>query len=98
MESLKPMKDAPRKGQPILVKFKDDLTPYYGKEYDHNMFHKQGKYAVCCNDFDLRHPSPSDFDRHCFDNWRLDGPYGCGGFPDIWFEGFMEINGVNYKE
>lgn len=69
------MIEARKDGTPVLAKLRDDLVAYTGQDR-HNRL--AGKWVV------VRTP-PGD------DEWGLAGPFGYGGLPTDWFDGFVPL-------
>lgn len=88
---LMPMDSAPRverEYNPILLKFKDDLSAYYGNFKD-RLISLEGKFIV--GNFDGFDLDKSDL----FDTFALAGPFGRGGFPSDWFDGYLSLDNAD---
>lgn len=78
---IRPMKDAPKDGTPVLVKIKDDLSSYGVTPGSFGGTHAFcGLSAVMCNHGDIH-------------AWRFAAPVGRGGFPDEWLDGWWPLPG-----
>lgn len=79
---LLPMDSAPKDKTPLLMKLKDDLSPYNRMADDwHTRW--QGRWIVAA------HPGIAD---DGFDiGWSFAAPVGHGGFSDAWFDGWMHL-------
>lgn len=78
LDDLRPMSDAKKNGQPILARLKAEIP----NRPDQDGI--AGRWIV------IRHeglPDEADFDQ----GWNLAGPFGQGGFPDDWFEGWTPL-------
>ena len=77
--SMRPMSEAPRDGTPVLVKVKDDLSPW-GIEPGHfgGTDRFAGLIAVMRNRGDLM-------------DWCFAAPVGQGGFSDQWLDGWWPL-------
>ena len=78
------MSSAPRDRTSIHLKFKDDLSQYYGA-FEEKMKRWEGVQLIARFDgFDL--------DKHDhFDTFAFAAPVGQGGFHASWFEGWMPL-------
>lgn len=79
---LQPIETAPRI-IPILLKFKDDLSPYYGA-FEDRVRDWEGRFFV-------GRASCIDEKDHKLMGWNFAGPIGIGGFPDCWLAGWMQL-------
>lgn len=73
--SLWPMTEARKDGTPVLAKLRDNLAAHTGQIRHHDI---AGKWVV------VRVPLGDDA-------WGLAGPFGYGGLPTDWFEGFVPL-------
>lgn len=77
--SMRPMSEAPRDGTPVLVKIKDDLTPWGiepGSFGGTDRF--AGLHAVMRNRGDIM-------------DWCFAAPVGRGGFSAEWLDGWWPL-------
>jgi hypothetical protein len=85
-----PLSGAKRDGTPYLLRFKAVL-PVHGEDYDietaKKLGFKNGIIAVMMN----RHHRDGNPDHNWPSGWQFAARVGVGGFPDDWFEGFMEL-------
>lgn len=81
-----PIADAP-KGPPLLLKFKDDLSQYFGN-FQERMELWQGVVFVG------RSRSKKE---HNLLGWGFAAPVGQGGFPDAWMEGWQPIKAKDWN-
>lgn len=79
-----PISTAPKDGTSILLKFKDDLSAYYGS-FEERM---KGWEGLCFVGRAYRE------ERHHIMGWGFAAPVGNGGFPDAWIEGWMPLPGA----
>ena len=76
---IRPMQEAPKDGTSVLVKIKDDLSPWGVKPGDFgNTDAFCGLYAVMRNRGDIM-------------DWCFAAPVGRGGFPDDWLAGWWPL-------
>ena len=79
----RPMCDAPKDGTPVLVKIKDDLSPWGVNQSSFSNSHMFcGLYAVMRNYGDIQ-------------DWGFAAPVGRGGFPDEWLDGWWPLPGLD---
>lgn len=72
---LQPMSEAKKDGAPILAKFREDLD-----RVRPDLERLNGKWVV------IRNTGMGEYD-----DWRLAGPFGVGGWPDDWFAGWHPL-------
>ncbi len=77
--TMRPMREAPKDGTPVLVKIKDDLSPWGiepGSFGGTDRF--AGLHAVMRSRGDIM-------------EWGFAAPVGRGGFPDEWLDGWWPL-------
>lgn len=80
LDDLRPMSDAKKNGQPILARTKAEIPNRSDQEGI------AGRWLV------IRHAGVDLDDDDFYDEgWSLAGPFGQGGFPDDWFEGWTPL-------
>lgn len=85
----KPMSSAKKDGSIYIAKFRDDLHPTYTQNSFNGTKNFASKIVV------VRHPGLAD---DGFDiGWNIALPVGHGGFPDEWFEGYIELSYLDEK-
>jgi hypothetical protein len=78
---MRPMSEAVKDGSSVLARLRPDLAEYVPEKcWCHDV---AGLWVV------VRHPGLADdgFDL----GWNLAGPFGNGGWPDDWFDGFIPL-------
>lgn len=80
---MRPMTEARKDGTSVLGKLRSDLVSFTCQFENWNIKGMAGRWVV------VRHPGLAD---DGFDvGWNLAGPFGNGGWPDDWFDGFTPL-------